>query len=125
MNPFDYVNSINSSKEDIMVDETSEKGYSSYMVNKALSYFIDTVMYANDMNERYHLDNKMQYFYLINTIRSKKRFSKWIKNVENNDLTAVQDYYGYSIEKAKVALSLLSNEQLTIIKKTLETGGKK
>lgn len=125
MNPFDYVNSINSSKEDIMVDETTEKGYSPYMVNKALSYFIDTVMYANDMNERYHLDNKMQYFYLINTIRSKKRFSKWIKNVENNDLTAVQDYYGYSIEKAKVALSLLSNEQLTIIKKTLETGGKK
>jgi hypothetical protein len=125
MNPFDFVNSINSTKEDLMVDEVTEKGYNSYMVNKALSYFIDTVMYANDMNERYHLDNKMQYFYLINTIRSKKRFSKWIKNVENNDLTAVQDYYGYSLEKAKVALSLLSNEQLTIIKKTLETGGTK
>ncbi len=125
MNPFDFVNSINSTKEDLMVDEVTEKGYNSYMVNKALSYFIDTVMYANDMNGRYHLDNKMQYFYLINTIRSKKRFSKWIKNVENNDLTAVQDYYGYSLEKAKVALSLLSNEQLTIIKKTLETGGTK
>ena len=75
-NPFDYVNSINISKKDIMHDDISEKSYPAFMVNRALSYFNDTVLYANEMNVNHHIDNKLQYHFLINIIRKKKRFSK-------------------------------------------------
>jgi hypothetical protein len=114
--PFEYVNSINYTKKNLIEnsdDKTqAEKSYSPWLVNTALSYFPDTVYYANMMNGNYHLDNKLQYSFLINIIRPKKRFSKWVKKKEDENLKAVCNAYGYNIKKAKVALQILSPEQV-------------
>lgn len=127
-NPFDYVNAINFTKKDLMTgtenDELAEKGYVPYMTNKSLSYFPDTIMYAQEMNRHHHLDNKLQFHYLINSVRPKKRFSKWAKRQEDNDLEAVKLYYGYNDAKSEAALSLLSSDQIKTIKKRLDKGGK-
>ena len=126
MNPFDFVNAINMSKKDLMTgsedDQQTEKDYVPYVVNRSLSYFPDTLMYVNEINQYRDLDNKLQFHYLLNSIRPGKRFSKWAKKEENSDLQYVIQYYGYSIDKAKQVLSLLSQEQLSMIKRIL-TGG--
>lgn len=124
-NPFDYVNSINISKKDIMHDDISEKSYPAFMVNRALSYFNDTVLYANEMNVNHHIDNKLQYHFLINIIRKKKRFSKWLKPQEVNNLELIKEYYGYSNEKAKSVLPLFNNEQIELLKQRIYKGGKR
>ncbi len=125
--PFDYVNSITFNKKDMMTgtenDDLAEKSYVPFVVNRALSYFPDTIMYANEVNRNHHLDNKLQYHYLINSIRPKKRFSKWAKKQEDNDLDAVAQYYGFNRDKAEQALSLLSPEQLQELKQRLNKGG--
>lgn len=124
-NPFDYVNSINISKKDIMTDDISEKAYPAFMVNRALSYFNDTVLYANEMNVNHHLDNILQYHFLISIVRKKKRFSKWLKPQEVNNLELIKEYYGYSNEKAKSVLSLFNNEQIELLKQRIYKGGKR
>ena len=124
-NPFDYVNSINISKKDIMHDDISEKSYPAFMVNRSLSYFNDTVLYANEMNVNHHIDNKLQYHFLINIIRKKKRFSKWLKPQEVNNLELIKEYYGYSNEKAKSVLPLFNNEQIELLKQRIYKGGKR
>ena len=127
-NPFDYVNAISYTKKDLMTDtendELAEAGYVSYLTNRSLSYFPDTIMYANEMNMHHHLDNKLQFHYLINSIRPKKRFSKWAKRQEDNDLEAVKQYYGYNNAKGEAALSLLSPDQIQEIKRKLNKGGR-
>jgi len=122
--PFDYLNSINTSKKDIMIDDLSEKSYNAYLINRGLSYFIDTILIANEMNANPHLDKKLQYHFFINTIRKRKRFSKWHKATKQVDLEIVKEYYGYSNEKARQALTLLSNEQLIELRKKVNKGGK-
>ena len=124
-NPFDYVNSINVTKKDIMPDDITEKAYPAFMVNRALSYFNDTVLYANEMNVNHHIDNKLQYHFLINIIRKKKRFSKWLKPQEVNNLEIIKEYYGYSNEKAKSVLPLFNNEQIELLKQRIYKGGKR
>jgi hypothetical protein len=124
-NPFDYVNSINISKKDIMHDDISEKSYPAFMVNRALSYFNDTFLYANEMNVNHHIDNKLQYHFLINIIRKKKRFSKWLKPREVDNLELIKEYYGYSNEKAKSVLRLFNNEQIELLKQRIYKGGKR
>lgn len=124
MNPFDFVNSINYIKKDIMTEE-NEKDYNSFLTNRQLSYFSDTVLASNEMNINSHLDNKLQYHFLINIIRKKKRFSKWDKNISTENLECVKEYYGYSNEKAKTALMILSPEELIIIKNKVSKGGRK
>ena len=125
MTPFDYLNAINMSKKDIMVDDIAEKKYVPYVVNRSLSYFPDTILFANEMNLNAHLDNKLQFQFYINTIRKRKRFSKWAKPIKESDLEVVKEYYGYSNEKAKQALTLLSEEQLNLLKRKVSRGGKK
>lgn len=125
MNPFEFLNSINHTKEDIMIDDQIEKEYNSFMINRSLSYFPDTIQFANVTNQYHHLDNKLQYHFLINIIRKRKRFSKWIKPQTESDIGVIKQYYGYSNEKAKQVLSLLSPEQITIIKKKVSKGGRK
>ncbi len=122
----DWLNSINQSKINIMDDnpETASK-YPAYIVNRCLSGHMDAVLYANEMNLNCHLDNKMQYDFYINSLRSKKRFSPWLKKDSLKDLELVKRYYGYSNEKAKTALGLLTKEQLNYIESKLNTGGKK
>jgi|TARA_B100000497_G_scaffold7444_1_gene7456 hypothetical protein len=125
MNHFDYLNSINYSKENIMHDNLDEKAYNSFMVNRGLSYFNDTVIYANEMNRYAHIDSKLQYDFLRTLIRKRKRFSKWTKEDKNSDIDLIKEYYGYSKEKAFQVLPLLSKEQLTFISKKLSKGGRK
>lgn len=125
MNPFDYLNAINNTKEDIMVDDIAENGYSSFMINRGLSYFNDTVLFANEMNIHHHLDNRLQFDFLINIIRRRKRFSKWMKPEIASDVEVVKEYYGYSNEKARQALTLLTPEQINEIKKKVYKGGRK
>lgn len=124
MNPFEYLKSINDTKHDIMEDDIAERGYVSFVVNRSLSYFPDTITYAQVMNQYHHIDNKLQYKFLINIIRKKKRFSKWIKPETESDIEVVKEYYGYSNEKARQVLPLLSPEQITIIKQKVSKGGR-
>ena len=125
MNPFDYVNAINYSKKDIMQTRDDEKVYVPFMVNRSLSYFSDTVLLANEMNKYHHLDSRLQFSFLINIIRKRKRFSKWVKPELENDLESVKEYYGYSNEKARQILSLLSPSQIKQIKEKVSKGGRK
>ncbi|UYA57661.1 clamp loader small subunit [Synechococcus phage S-CREM1] len=122
----DWLNSINQSKINIM-DENPDSisKYPAYVINRCLSGHMDAVLYANEMNINCHLDNKMQYDFYINSLRSKKRFSPWLKKDSLKDLELVKQYYGYSNEKAKTALGLLTKEQLNYIESKLNTGGKK
>lgn len=127
MNPFDYVNDINYNKKNIIKNsdnpELAEKLYTPYLVNKALSQFSDTVRIVNEMNIHHQLDKKLQFDFLINIIRSKKRFSKWAKKQDDETLELVMQHYGYSYEKAKQVLPLLSNDQIITIKKKRFEGG--
>lgn len=124
MSPFDYVNQILYGKKDLIVDAATEKEYNAYIVNRALSYHSDCVLFANEMNQRHFVDKKMQNSFLINTIRSKKRpFAKWVKSEKSEDLQCVKAYFGYSDNKAKEVLRLLSDEQIQQIKEKTETGG--
>lgn len=129
MNPFDFVNDINFGKKDIMTDsdnpELAEKTYNPFLTNRALSYFPDTIQFANMMNKNSHIDNMLQYSFLLNIIRKRKRFSKWFKKNDDDVLQMVIDYYGYSVNKAKEALKILNDEQIEFIREKLIKGGMK
>ncbi len=120
MNPFELIKSISNTKKDIL---ENEKDYNAFMVNRGLSYFPDTVIYANEMNRFHHLDQRLQYHFLINTIRKRNRFSKWNKSIESENISAIKQYYGYSNEKARDVLPLLSNENLKYIRGRIQHGG--
>lgn len=125
MNPFLFVNDITHGKSNIMVDDITEKAYSPYMVNRSLSYFHDTVLMANEMNLNHYLDNRLQFDFLINIVRKKKRFSKWTKVQKNEDVEVIKQYYGYSNNKARQIHSLLTSDQINELKKKVYRGGKK
>lgn len=125
MNPFDFLNEINYGKNNIMVDDIVEKQYNPFMVNRGLSYFQDTVLMANEMNINHHLDNRLQFDFFINIVRKRKRFSKWQKPETLSEVEAVKAYYGYSNEKARQALTLLTSEQIDLLKKKVYKGGRK
>ena len=125
MNPFDYLKAINETKKDIMVDDIAEKEYNPFIINRGLSFFKDTILYANEMNRYHHLDHRVQFDFFINIIRKKKRWSKWIKASDIDNLELIKEYYGYSNEKAKSALSLMSNEQIEKLKQRIYKGGKR
>lgn len=123
-NPFDYVNQIMQGKKDLIVDAQTEKDYNPFIINRALSYHFDCILYANEMNQRHFLDKKMQNSFLINTVRSRKRpFAKWVKSEKSEDLECIKNHFGYSDLKAKDALRLLSDEQIQKLKEQTETGG--
>jgi hypothetical protein len=125
MSPFDYLNAINTTKKDIMVDDIAEKSYPSFMVNRGLSYFPDTVLFANEMNVHHNIDHRLQFDFFINIIKKKKRFSKWAKPINIENLELIKEYYGYSNEKAKSVLSLLNGEQINELKLRMYKGGKR
>jgi len=125
LSPFDFLNDINYAKQNIMVDDIAEKQYNPFMINRGLSYFNDTVLMANEMNLNAHLDNRLQFDFFINIVRKRKRFSKWFKPETASDVEAVKTYYGYSNEKARQVLSLLTKEQIEVLKKKVNKGGRK
>mgnify|MGYP001266804126 FL=1 len=123
----DYLPAINHTKKNLMDsdDPMWEKKYPAFMVNKVLSGFQDTVMLCNEMNRNHFLDRDMQFQFLLNSIRSKKRFTPFLKAGKIKDIECVKEYYGYSNEKAKSALDILTKEQLKLIKESLYKGGTK
>ena len=123
----DYLPAINHTKKNLMDsdDPMWEKKYPAFMVNKVLSGFQDTVMLSNEMNRNHFLDRDMQFQFLLNSIRSKKRFTPYVRRSKIKDIECVKEYYGYSNEKAKSALDILTNEQLKLIKARLYKGGTK
>ena len=123
----DYLNSINFTKDYLMDDSDPqwEKKYPAFIINKCMSGFIDTIMFANELNMNHQLPSKLQYDFLINTVRKRKRFSPWLKKDKVQNLDAVKSYYGYSNEKAQQALKILTKDQINYIKSKLEVGGKK
>jgi hypothetical protein len=129
LTPFSFVNEINLGKRDIMRDQNGEhsdlleKIYNPFITNRSLSYFNDSVLHANEMNKNHHIDSRLQNAYLINSIRKRKRFSKWIKSTELDDLEAVKTCYGYNNEKARQVLTLLSDEQINELKQRVYKGG--
>ena len=126
MSPFDFVNQINHGKRNL-IDENPEleKEYKQYIINRALSFNYDTVLYANEMNVKNHVDSKLQFDFFLNTIRPKKRYGKWLKRENNGILELIKEYYKCSYAKARDYITLLDDSQLDIIKQRLETGGLK
>jgi hypothetical protein len=123
-NPFDYVNAILQNKNQLIVDELTEKSYIPFITNRSLSYHKDCVLFANEMNMRHHLDKKLQNDFLLNTIRSKKRpFAKWVKAEKSEDLECIKTVFKFSDSKAKEALRLLSGDQIQKLKEQTDTGG--
>tara|TARA_B100000427_G_scaffold128786_1_gene107195 strand:- start:135 stop:518 length:384 start_codon:yes stop_codon:yes gene_type:complete len=122
----DWLNSINHTKKNLIDEDPSiEKEYSPYIVNRCFSGHLDAVLFANEMNKYNFLPKKMQYDFFINILRTKKRFSPWIRKDKIKDLEYVKRYYGYSNEKALQVLKILTKQQLNFIKSKFEIGGTK
>lgn len=125
MTPFDFITAISFSKDNLFTDPQSTKDYNSFMVNRGLSQYPDTILYANEMNKFYNLDSDIQFKYLLNTIPKKKRFGKWAKKDKDpKSFLLVKEYYKYSDEKARQALDILTDDQLAIIENKLYKGGR-
>ena len=122
----DYMNAINHQKIDLMdgEDEFWEKRYPAFIVNKALSSFPECILFVNEMNKMHHLDKRLQFQFFLNSIGSKKRFSKWLRSSKIKNLEYIKVYYGYNNEKARQALEILNDAQLEKIKKIIDRGGK-
>jgi len=128
MTPFDYINAINANKDIIGSSdnpEEVEKEYTPFMVNRGLSYFVDTILYANEMNSASDISNKLQFDYLRNSIKPKKRFSKWAKRLSSENISVIKEIYKYSDRRAMEVLSLLSDSQIALLKEKLKKGGVK
>ena len=122
----DYLKAINVSKESLLdsEDEQWEKKFAPFIVNKCVAPFEDTVMLVNEINQLHHLDKKLQFDFLINSLRRRKRYAPWMKEKKLKNLEYVKEFYGYNNEKAKAALDILDDEQISAIKKKLNKGGK-
>ena len=122
----DYLNAINHTKERLMdtEDEEWEKKYPPFIVNKCLAPFQDTIMLVNEINQLHHLDKKLQYDFLLNSLRTRKRYTPWVKAMKLENLEYVKEFYGYNNEKAKVALDILTDEQISAIKQKMNKGGR-
>ena len=127
-NPFVYVDSVSYTKKNLMRgtanDELAERGYKPFLANKALSYHQDAILYANELNRRPQLDNKLQYEFLLNSLRKRKRYAKWQKKVDDVSLELIMEYFGYGRAEALHALKVLTDEQLAMIEVALDKGGK-
>ena len=122
----DFLNSINHSKEALLdKDEKAYKAYPAFIVNKSLSYFSDTIFYANEMNCAPWLDAKMQFDFHRIGIRKKKRYSPWVKKLTEENIEIIKAVYGYSDGKAQEVLNILSPQDLEKLKNHLQTGGTK
>ena len=123
----EYLNAINFTKKDLMKseDELWQKKYPAFIVNKLLSAFSDTVMFVNEMKRNHFLDKDMQFQFLLNSIRTKKRYSPFLRASKLKEIECVKEYYGYSNDKAKAALDILTKDEIKIIKEKLYKGGTK
>lgn len=127
MNPFDYVNAINISKQDLIRNSENpslaEKDYSPFLTNRAFSYYVDTILHANEVNMINHVDSMLQNDYYLNSIRVSKRFSKWAKPIESSDVESIQEYYKVNYNRALEISKVLTREQIDHIKTRIIKGG--
>ena len=124
MGPFEFTKTINETKRNLIDEDPEvEKDYIPFLVNRSLGYFMDTIMYANEMNQKNSLDHKLQYDFLLNIIRPRKRFSKWLKKSKDDNIDLIKKFYGYSYTKSKDVVDILSEDQLKHIRSNLDTGG--
>jgi len=122
----EWLNSINNTKKNLINEDPSlEKEYPPYIINRCFSGHIDSIMFANELNKYPNLDKKLQYDFFLNSLRKKKRFSPWLRKDQIKNLDLIKQYYGYSNEKAKQVLNILTKEQLSFMRDRLEIGGKK
>lgn len=121
MNPFDIVASVSHTKQRV-IGQDNEKDYNAFIVNRALSYYPDTILHAQEMNINHHADGLMQYDYLLNSLRKKKRFSKWFKKDKSEELDAVMRKYQCSYRKAMEIMQTLTKEQLAETKRMMNVG---
>jgi len=123
----EYLNAINHTKKNVMASEDTMwvKKYPAFIVNKMLSAFSDTIMLVNEMNRNHFIDKDMQFQFLLNSIRAKKRFSPFLRANKLKDIECVKEYYGYSNDKAKSALDILTKDEINLIKEKLYKGGTK
>ena len=120
----DWLNSINFNKNNLIEEDPDAiSSYPPYIINRCLSGHLDTVLFANEMNKYSNIDKDMQYSFFLYTLRKRKRFSPWLKKEQVDDLDLVKKHYGYSNEKARIAVSLLTNTQLEYIRNKHEQGG--
>ena len=123
MGPFEFIKAINSHKNIMKDDALAEKEYIPFLVNRGLSFFQDTILQVNEMNRCHYLDKQLQFDYLLNNIRPRNRWSKWLKPSKIENLEIVKSYFGFGNEKAKDALEVLSDTQIEEIKTQLTKGG--
>ena len=125
MSPFDFVNDIQQGKKNLIAEDPAcEKDYVPFLTNKALSYQYDCVAFAHEMSQRYHLDRKLQYDYLLHTVRSRRRtFQKWVKPIPHDTLQAIQDAFGYSKIRAQEVMHILTPDQLMEVMNYTQVGG--
>ena len=121
----EYLNAINFTKKNVMDsdDELWKKKYPAFIVNKMLSAFSDTIMLVNEMNRNHFIDKDMQFQFLLNSIRTKKRYSPFLRASKLKEIECVKEYYGYSNDKAKSALDILTKDEIKLIKEKLYKGG--
>lgn len=129
ISPFSFTDDISYKKENLLEklkdDPKPLKEYKSFLINRQFSYFVDTILYANEMNIRYEMDCDMQFDYLFHSIRPRKRYTKWAKMEKVKDIAIIQEYYGYSLEKAKLAILILTKKDIKKIADSMEKGGRK
>jgi hypothetical protein len=121
---FDFLNSINHDKNNLLEDEANVKAYSPFIINRGLSFGMDTVLLANEMNMRWGIPKQAHYEFLLGAVSKRKRFNKWAKASEIENIELVKEYFKMSDDKAKVALKILTEEQIATIKKKLYKGGR-
>ena len=120
----EIIPSILQTKKSVIRDDIDLKDYAPFVVNRALSYHVDCVLYANEMNLHPGIDKDLQYQYYLNIIRPMKRkFQPWQKSSADKDLDCVKEFFGYSNQKAKEALRILNDEQLAEIRRRIDKGG--
>jgi hypothetical protein len=122
-NPFDFVKAVSSTKQDLIVDDVSEKQYQPFLANKSLSYHRDAIYFAQEMNTAHHLDNRLQFSFFLNTLRRKQRFSKWSKPYISKKIEVVKEYYKCNDQKAQEYVNLLTDSQIKELKKRMNKGG--
>ena len=126
LTPFDFTSSIMKKNVNLMTgsenDELAERAYVPFVVNRVFALDVATVLYANEMNMFHHLPNKLQYEYLLNSVRKGGKWHKWIKAEDDETIDTIRQFFKCSVSRARQAMQILSAEQITIIKKRLEKG---
>lgn len=119
----DILKSINVTKDTDLIDVYNESDYPSWVVNRALSFYPDTILQVNEINQHSQMPRTMQYKYLLYSVRKKNRYSPWLKVKLDPGVQLIKEYYGYSVRKAKEVLPMFTNEDLEELKLLLDKGG--